>query len=176
MTREELEHAIRAACDVAQDSDVWVFGSQAILGSFPNAPPALRQSSEADVAPRNRPEKVDDINGALGELSPFHTTHGFYVHGVPIETATLPEGWQLRTVPVPGRGARPATGWCIEAHDLAVSKLVAFRDKDRAFVRTLIVEGLISPDVLVARVRVTLMDEALKDRLGRWIEGTRGGP
>lgn len=71
MTREELEHAIRAACDVAQDSDVWVFGSQAILGSFPDAPPALHQSSETDVAPQNRPEKVDDINGALGELSPF---------------------------------------------------------------------------------------------------------
>jgi hypothetical protein len=38
MTREELVHAIRAACDVAQDPEVWVFGSQAILGQYPDAP------------------------------------------------------------------------------------------------------------------------------------------
>ena len=32
MTRAELEHAIRAACDVSGDDEVYVFGSQAILG------------------------------------------------------------------------------------------------------------------------------------------------
>ena len=37
MTRAEREHAIRAACDVAQDDEVYVFGSQAILGQFPDA-------------------------------------------------------------------------------------------------------------------------------------------
>ena len=30
MTRSQLEHAIRAACDVSGDTEVWVFGSQAI--------------------------------------------------------------------------------------------------------------------------------------------------
>ena len=49
MTRGELEHAIRAACDVAGDDEVFVFGSQAILGQYPNAHEALRQSAEADV-------------------------------------------------------------------------------------------------------------------------------
>lgn len=38
MTREELEHAIRAACDVSGDDEVYVFGSQAILGQYPDAP------------------------------------------------------------------------------------------------------------------------------------------
>lgn len=32
MTREELEHALRAACEIAGDDEVYVFGSQAILG------------------------------------------------------------------------------------------------------------------------------------------------
>ena len=27
MTREQLEHAIRAACEVSGDTEVWVFGS-----------------------------------------------------------------------------------------------------------------------------------------------------
>jgi len=32
MTRDQLEHAIRAACDVSKDAELWIFGSQAILG------------------------------------------------------------------------------------------------------------------------------------------------
>ena len=66
MTRTKLEHAIRAACDVADDTEVWVFGSQSILGQFPNAPQALRQSAEADIAPRNHPERAERIDGAIG--------------------------------------------------------------------------------------------------------------
>jgi hypothetical protein len=89
------------------------------------------------------------IDGALGELSQFHTTRGFYVHGVAIESATLPRGWFDRTVavshPVSTRGY---TGHCLEAHDLAASKLVAYRPKDRDFVRVLLAEGLIDPGVL----------------------------
>jgi hypothetical protein len=45
MTRLELEHAIRASCDVSGDDEVYVFGSQAILGQYPEAPESLRQSA-----------------------------------------------------------------------------------------------------------------------------------
>lgn len=77
MTRAELEHAIRASCDLTQDTEVIVFGSQAILGQFPNAPAALRQSAEADIAPKHAVDKVDLIDAVLGEDSTFHRTHGF---------------------------------------------------------------------------------------------------
>lgn len=77
MTRDQLEHAIRAACDVAEDSEVWVFGSQAILGEFPEAPEALRASIEVDIQPKNRPDRADLVDGALGEMSQFHKTHDF---------------------------------------------------------------------------------------------------
>ena len=99
MTREQLEHAIRAACEVSEDSEIWIFGSQAILGEFPDAPEDLRASIEVDVQPKNRSDKIDAIDGVLGELSLFHQTHGFYVHGLPIkETATLPLGWEHRVI------------------------------------------------------------------------------
>lgn len=172
MTRQELEHAIRAACDVADDDEVWVFGSQAILGEHPDAPASLRQSAEVDVSPRNRPERADVIDGALGELSPFHETYGFYVHGLAIEAATLPDGWQERTVSVSGHGTKPATGLCLEAHDLAASKLAAFREKDRRFVRTLIVEGLVDPGCLLARVQALDLDEDALLRMQNWIRAT----
>lgn len=77
---------------MAEDTELVVFGSQAILGQYPEAPPDLRASIEVDVQPLNHPERVDQIDGALGELSQFHATHGFYVHGVSLEAATLPRG------------------------------------------------------------------------------------
>jgi hypothetical protein len=169
VTRSELEHAIRAACDVADDTEVWVFGSQSILGQFPDAPQALRQSAEADIAPRNHPERVDRIDGAIGELSQFHRTHGFYVHGVPIESATLPSEWQMRTVAVPGRGARESTGYCLEGHDLAASKLVAFREKDFEFVRVLLAEQLIDSSTLLERIASLPIPSAHRDRIAEWV-------
>jgi len=90
MTRDQLEHAIRATCDVSGDTEVWVFGSQAILGEHPNAPASLCASIEVDIQPKNHPDKVDDVDGSLGEQSSFHTSFGFYVHGVSISAASLP--------------------------------------------------------------------------------------
>jgi hypothetical protein len=153
MRFDQMEHAIRAACDVAEDTEVLIFGSQAILGSFPHAPESLRASIEVDVQPKNRIERTVNVDGALGEDSLFHQTHGFYVHGISIEAATLPEGWAERTIPVShAHRTRGCIGHCLEAHDLAASKLVAFREKDREFVTILLNEGLIEGTTLLKRM------------------------
>ncbi len=173
MDREELEHAIRAACEVAEDDELFVFGSQAILGQYPDAADTLRASVELDVQPKNRPETVDRIDGALGEFSPFHSAYGFYVHGVSIESAYLPRGWERRTVRVRAPGQRrTAIGYCVEAHDLAASKLAAYRDKDLDFVTTLLVEELVSPSVLVDRIESLPVDAETRRRSLSWMEGT----
>jgi hypothetical protein len=167
MTREQLEHAIRAACDVVGDHEVFVFGSQSILGQFPEVPAALKMSAEADISPRNRLDRVEYLN-AIGEDSPFHQAHGFYVHGLPItEAATLPAGWEERTIAV--HATETSTGLCLEGHDLAASKLVAFREKDREFVLTLLTEEYLSSTTLVERVwRLPLAQEA-RERIARWV-------
>lgn len=175
MKREELEHAIRAACDVSGDTEVYVFGSQAILGQFPDAPETLRQSAEADIAPVHAVDMVDDIDAHLGELSSFHQAFGFYVHGVAIEAAVLPNGWQRRAIPVRNANTNNATGWCVEAHDLAASKLAAFREKDRDFVRVLIAEELVAPRKLLLRIKQLPKSERLPDELRTmihaWVTG-----
>jgi hypothetical protein len=169
VTRYELEHAIRAACDVAHDDELYVFGSQAILGQWPDALEALRVSAEVDVMPKNRPERVDDIDGALGELSSFHLAHGFYVHGLHIDAAKLPKGWQERLVMVRNDNTNQCTGWCIEASDLAVSKLAAFREKDRAFVRVLMSEGIVDAPTLLERIDSLDITPDHQERLRRWV-------
>ncbi len=173
MTRDQLEHAIRAACEVSKDTELWIFGSQAILGEFPEAPESLRASIEVDVQPKNRPETVDDIDGTLGELSMFHQTHGFYVHGISIESAKLPDGWEQRTVSVSDPiSTHGNTGFCIEPHDLAASKLTAYREKDKEFVRLLLIEKMIDERILTERIRLLNVKEQLRERLLYWIKIT----
>jgi len=174
MTREQLEHAIRAACEVSEDSEIWILGSQAILGEFPNAPEELRASLEVDVQPKNRSDKIDAIDGVLGELSLFHQTHGFYVHGLPIEEATsLPQGWEHRVTPVFDEiSTNGKTGWCVETHDLAACKLAAYREKDRDFVRILLIEEMVNAQTLIDRIGTLRIDELLRDRLVQWVQYT----
>ncbi len=71
------------------------------------------------------PELSDLLDGVLGELSAFHGTHGYYVHGISEETAYLPPGWKDRLVPVKTPDTGAATGYCLHPLDIAFSKLVA---------------------------------------------------
>ena len=169
MNREQLVHAIRAACEVSGDNELYIFGSQAILGQFPQADENLTRSIEVDASPKNKPEAVDRIDGALGENSPFHHTHGFYVHGISIETASLPEGWEKRTNKVQDYMDENKIGWCVEAHDLAASKLIAYREKDIRFVRILLIEKLIRAETLENRLKLIKTDKDLKDRAIKWL-------
>jgi hypothetical protein len=61
---------------------------------------------------------------------------------------------------------------CDVAHDLAASKLVAYREKDRDFVRTLLVEHLISPGVLLDRIGDLDVPLEQGSRLEKWVSMT----
>jgi hypothetical protein len=162
MTRSELEHLIRAAGAIAEDRQIIVLGSQAILGQFPEAPAALVASMEADVYPRNRPERADLIDGAIGEGSSFHAQFGYYAQGVGERTATLPRGWQERLIPVSNANTGGVEGLCLEVHDLAISKYVAGRAKDFDFTATLARHRLIHKDTLCERLGQTRLAPPLR--------------
>ncbi len=155
MTRANLEHIIRAAATIADDGDILVVGSQSILGQFPDADPRLLVSMEADVYPRNRPERSDLIDGSIGEGSPFESVFGYYAHGVDASTSVLPPGWEERLILVSNENTRFFRGWCLEVHDLAIAKLVAGREKDLAFVRVLACGGYVDRATLAARLERT---------------------
>lgn len=123
-----------------------------MLGQFPDAPESLLASIEADVFPRHSPDKALLIDGAIGELSTFHQTFGYYAHGVDDTTATLPAGWAERLVPIHNENTAGATGWCLEIHDLAISKLVAGREKDISFLRVLLREQMAHAPLLRDRL------------------------
>ena len=155
MRRQELAHLLRAASAIARDREVLVLGSQAILGTYDDdeLPEVVTLSREADIAFLDDPgrRKADDVEGAIGEMSPFHESHQVYAEGVHIDTAELPDGWRDRLVTWTLRSSDPATPRFIEAHDLVVSKLAAGREKDITFAASLLDARLVNIDVLLAR-------------------------
>ena len=161
MRRSELEHLIRAAGRIAGERELIVIGSQSVLGQFPDAPVALLMSMEVDIYPREHPELADKVDGAIGEGSAFHTTYGYYAQGVGPETATLPKGWQRRLVRVDNANTNGYAGLCLEVHDLAISKYVAGREKDREFTRELARHDMTQHSTLLKRLAQTKLEPAL---------------
>lgn len=100
----------------------------------------------------------------MGELSAFHGSFGYFADGVSPNTATLPAGWEARLIPLCNENTGRATGWCLEPHDLAFSKLVARREKDIAFVSALLRHKLIRPSRL-KRLIESVEDLELRGRL-----------
>ncbi len=163
MTRAQLEHIIRASGAIAEVNRLIILGSQAILGTYPDAPTELLTSMEADIYPPDRIDRSDLIDGSIGEDSLFHETFGYYAHGVGPETALLPQRWQSRLVRIQNENTNQIEGLCLSPVDLAVSKLLAGRDKDVAFVRSMIRYGLLAADAVTAVAPE--LPESLRDRL-----------
>lgn len=168
MNRQQLYHAIRAACGIAGVDRVIVVGSQSILASFDidELPPVTHLSAEVDVMPDVEDFDLmvslsDLIEAVGGELSPFEELHGFSLDGVDLTTSVLPIGWRDRLVVVSNEFTRDPvtgaqfTGLCLDPADLCVAKLCAGREKDRWFVTALFDSGLV--DRTIVRTRLLQM-------------------
>lgn len=166
MRRAEMEHAIRAACQIIDASQIIIVGSQSILGTYAEdeLPERATMSREIDMLPiadgdAETTRLADVIEGVAGEFSPFEQLHGFSIDGVDHTTSVLPEGWRARLVEVrndntAGPGGHPIfVGWCLDKVDLCVAKLCAFREKDLEFVGALLDAGLVDAALVFERLR-----------------------
>jgi hypothetical protein len=167
MTREEAEHVLRASAAITREHSFVVIGSQAVLFSHPDAPLELLRSRELDLYPGMAPEKAELIEGAIGALSQFDETFGYYADGVGPETAKMPADWMQYsrlhyigdlTVIVP------------DLHDLAVSKCVAGRDKDAHWVAALLRHKMIELPRFIERLKAMDATQHNIERLVAWAE------
>ena len=177
MKRSQLEHLLRSAAAIVEVTDLVVIGSQAILGTYPEweLPREATMSIEADIAVDaelarldlavDEADLADRIDGAIGEGSMFHQTNGYYAQGVESATAVLTEGWRERLVPVICEEADPvAVGWCLERHDLWVSKAAAGREKDWDFCRALAQAALVDREICASRISSLTVPERSRAR------------
>jgi len=117
MRRDQLEHAIRTACQIIGKPAVIVVGSQSILGTFreDQLPADATMSAEIDILPiaddnDETARLADIIEGVAGEFSPFEELHGFSIDGVDLTTSALPAGWRDRLVIVQNANTPPRAG------------------------------------------------------------------
>jgi len=150
--RSQLQHLIHEIGRRFGITDFHVIGSAAILAALPDPPEGeLTATRDVDVVPPDDDERLADrISFVLGEASDFDLEHGYYAQGVTSRTATYaPVDWMSRAIPV---RVGEYTGWCMEPHDLVLSKLGAGREKDLDFARSSLKLGLVQPQELRKRL------------------------
>jgi hypothetical protein len=172
MTREELEHIIRASAEVTGQYEFVIIGSQSMLGAVPNPERIFTVSMEVDIYPLQSPELADKIDGSIGEGSLFHETHGYYAQGVGPNTAILPRDWMSRVHRVQNRQTNDRVGYCLDILDLFLSKAAAGRPKDREFCSALLKYGHLSHEDAIEKIPIMPIGEEdqkrLLSRIRRW--------
>ena len=172
MTREELEHIIRASGDITDQYEFVIVGSQSILGAVPRPEDVFTVSMEADIYPLQAPELADRIDGAIGEGSQFHETYGYYAQGVGPETACLRADWMQRVHRIQNRNTQDRIGYCLDVLDLFLAKAAAAREKDREFCIALLQHGYVNLEAALALVGDMPLDakaqQTLRATMRRW--------
>lgn len=169
MTLSALQHLIRSAQALSENSQIIILGSSSLLATFPQLgepDQVLSTTFDADlyVAPFENLTALM-LEESLGEGHAFHRIHGYHADVMREEILqTFPHGWFDRKVPVPG-----TTAHALEPHDLAAVKILVHRKKDLALVRCLWALGLLDATTIRARLDLLPVPIEMQPRLhARW--------
>ena len=125
--------------------------------SSPSLLRRIRSDSSLRPCPHDRdvdfiavvPNLWNTLVEVAGQGSVLHKKHRIYLH--PVSVATAPENYEDRLIEMyPGAWHRLRL-FALEAHDLALSKLEANRERDRDDVQHLARAGYLDRNVLQAR-------------------------
>jgi hypothetical protein len=164
MKKQQLDHVLRAAGRITGERQFVIVGSQSLHGRYPDAADEIVHSAEVDLIAKNALQRTEWLN-AIGQDSHFHEEFGYYADPVDETTATLPRGWKGRLVNLPPGDTESVRGLCLDPHDLAISKYVARREKDRMFTRELARRALVDRHRLLALVDKTPVSDDIRKRM-----------
>jgi len=145
---------IREIKKLAPEETPIIVGSQAVhtVTNFP--PDIVQQSIECDfLFARGKSETRVEINKKLGVFSPYQLEHGFYADALGLATVILPTGWRERLQSLEDENEK-VVAFCAEIHDVAVSKLIAGREKDFLFLKEAFLREIIKIDIFIERIRL----------------------
>ncbi len=133
-----------------------ILGSLSILGVVraTEAPARMLMSIDVDCYTRLDPERIFELNEALGEGSPFEIEHGFYLDPVSPKLPTLPDQWEARLIRMPLESG--VTLFFLDPNDVAVSKYARGEPRDREWLQAGLSAGLLSGAIIESRFRDTL--------------------
>lgn len=153
MRKSALFELIREINEISQEEKPVIVGSQAVHAVTEDLPEIVQRSIECDFLFSGKSEARTAINKTLGVFSQFQIEHGFYADALGLATVVLPENWHARLQPLLDERGEIAA-YCAEIHDVAVSKLIAGREKDFEFLRDTFRFGIISVDEFIERARL----------------------
>ena len=168
MKKQQVDHVLGAAGRITGEKQFIIIGSQSLHGKYPDLADEILKSAEVDLIAGKSAARTEWLN-AIGYLSSFHESFGYYADPVDEKTATLAKGWKGRLVNLPSGDTEGVKGLCLEPHDLAIAKYVASREKDRIFTRELVRRGLLSEERLRALLQQTPVDPEERERILRQI-------
>jgi hypothetical protein len=167
MKKHQVDHILRTAGRITGKKRFVIIGSQSLHGRYPDLADEILSSAEVDLLAM-RSDRAEWLN-VIGQDSPFHQEFGYYADPVEEGTAILPSGWKNRLVNLPPGDTEGVRGLCLEPHDLAISKYVAGRDKDRRFNRALVERGIVERARLLALVDETPVPEVVRERIRAFV-------
>lgn len=154
LRKQDIAHLLRAAAAVTRCSVFVMVGTGAVIARVPRLPLDLMLTREIDIYPldTNDAESISTlIDGTIGEGSQFDVTFGYYAHGVGERTACLPDDWRDRAVELALPQADKAICLCPDTDDIGLAKACAWREKDRAWLRSAVLNGLVVIETMAAR-------------------------
>ena len=95
MRKQQVDHVLRAAGRITGDKQFIIIGSQALHGTYPDLPDEIVRSAQVDLVAGKAGARTEWLN-AIGYLSPFHESFGYYADTVDASTAILAKGWKAR--------------------------------------------------------------------------------
>jgi hypothetical protein len=164
MRKQQVDQVLREVARITGDKQFIIIGSQALHGTHPDLPDEIVRSAQVDLISFKAGVCAEWLN-AIGYLSSFHETFGYYADPADISTATLPKGWKGRLVDLPPGETEGVKGLCLEPHDLAIAKYVASRAKDLVFTGELARRGIVSEARLLSSLQQTAIDEGVRQRI-----------
>ena len=164
MKKQQLDHVLRAAGRITGEKQFIVIGSQSLHGKYPDIAGDILSSAKVGLIIGRQGNRAEWLK-AIGYLSPFHETFGYYADPIDLFSAILPKGWKQRLVDLARGDTGGVRGLCLEPHDLALTKYLACREKDLIFNRELARRGLIAERRLLDLVGVTPVDRGVRARM-----------
>jgi hypothetical protein len=168
MKKQQVDHVLRAAGRITGEKQFIIIGSQSLHGKYPDLADEILKSVEVDLIAGKKVARTEWLN-AIGHLSRFHETFGYYADPVDLSTAMLPKGWKGRLVTLPPGDTEGVKGLCLDPHDLVIAKYVASREKDLIFTRELAHRGIVSEDQLLSLLDQTSVNEQVRDRIRKHV-------
>lgn len=171
LTPEKVEHGLRAAAEILGTRELVLIGSATALIGGGRFTLRMARSNEIDTYSPDPKARGSDALEVIGVASRFYDTYKFYVDGVTPETARMPSDWRGRATTSALRTDPSINVVVPELNDVALSKMIAWREKDIGWLEDATVLGRIDPVAMAARIdrmplhRIEAPSEELNRRL-----------